>query len=146
MCGSTCSEDETSGSFATFVIFSTKLNTIDWRETILKHCKEQRCFLCGKNSIVFAHSGCSFGGRGDQKIPTHQELPELLAHPWLFHFWGADPTPHCISACGYQNLISFLSFLCIRRKLWGMSLSVWQPGSPWSSWAWRGMFAHWDSV
>lgn len=30
--------------------------------------------------LLFGHPGCGVGGRGDQKIQTHQELPELLAH------------------------------------------------------------------
>lgn len=96
----------TSGWFTTFVIFSTKLKHQIEEETILK-----RWFLC-----VFARLGCSFGGGGDQKIPTHQELPELLTHSWLFHFWGDRPQKPSLyvwtlSACGTKTFWFFLFFV-----------------------------------
>jgi len=38
------------------------------------------CWMLLKARIIFCSLGCSVGGGGDQKIPTYQELPELLAN------------------------------------------------------------------
>lgn len=54
--------------------------------------RSQQCCLC-KHWIIFWPPGCSVGGGGDQKIPAHQELPELPAHTGLCYLWG-DLTPH----------------------------------------------------
>lgn len=66
------------------VLFYNAKRSIRRRGTIFKLRKY--CFSCflgeGVNDgIICGLLGCSFGGRGDKKIPTHQELPELFAHP-----------------------------------------------------------------
>lgn len=47
-------------------------------------------FLCKTNDRSFCSLGCSVGGGRDQKISTHKELPELLAHSWLLCFWDRN--------------------------------------------------------